>query len=123
MKDRRNGVGKLVFKLAPLGSGPTFALDRPELSVPGVSPDVLQRSLSSQQGQCVMAAPSLPRFFAAWGVEAPFSAVSRFDGLHFVLSLTRGVALHDATSCSREDYLDECGRPCDTSTTTDIATY
>ena len=33
---------------------------------------------------------------------------------HSVLSLTRGVALHDSTSCSREDSLDECGRPCDT---------
>ena len=39
----------------------------------------------------------------------PFRSV-----LHFVLSLTRGVALHDSISCSREDSLDECGRPCDT---------
>ena len=31
-----------------------------------------------------------------------------------MLYLTRGVALHDSTSCSREDFLDECGRPCDT---------
>ena len=57
MKDRRNGGGKPVFKLAPLGSGQTFTLVTPEL-----------------------AAPSPPRFFAAWRVEAPFSAVSRFDG-------------------------------------------
>ena len=34
--------------------------------------------------------------------------------IHFVLSLTRSVVLHDSASCSREDYLDECGRPCDT---------
>ena len=33
---------------------------------------------------------------------------------HFVLSLTRGVIVHDAASCSREDSLDECGLPCDT---------
>ena len=33
---------------------------------------------------------------------------------HFVLSLTRSVPLHDSTSCSREDSLDECERPCDT---------
>ena len=34
--------------------------------------------------------------------------------LHFVLSLTRSVIIHDATSCSREDSLNECGRTCDT---------
>ena len=46
IKDRRNGVGKPVFKPAPLGSGQTFTLVTPELSVPGVSPEVLQRVLS-----------------------------------------------------------------------------
>ena len=34
--------------------------------------------------------------------------------LHFVLSLTRCVALHDSASCSRKTHRDECGRPCDT---------
>ena len=29
------------------------------------------------------------------------------------LSLTRRVIVHDATPCSREDSLHECGRPCD----------
>ena len=33
--------------------------------------------------------------------------------LHFVFYLIRGVALHESPSCSREDPLDECGRPCD----------
>ena len=46
MKDRRNGIGKLVFKLAPLGSGQTFTLVAPVLCVLGVSPEVLQRVLS-----------------------------------------------------------------------------
>ena len=46
IKDRRNGIGKPVFKLAPLGSGQTFAPVTPELSVPGISPEVLQRVLS-----------------------------------------------------------------------------
>ena len=46
IKDRRNGVGKPVFKLVPLGTGQTFTLVTPELSVPGVSPEVLQRFLS-----------------------------------------------------------------------------
>ena len=46
IKDRRNGTGKPVFKLAPLGSGQTFTLVAPDLSVPGISPEVLQRVLS-----------------------------------------------------------------------------
>ena len=46
IKDQRNGVGKPVFKLALLGSGQTFAFATSELSVPGVSPEVLQRVLS-----------------------------------------------------------------------------
>ena len=46
IKDRRNGIGKLVFKLASLGSGQTFTLVAPDLCVPGVSPEVLQRVLS-----------------------------------------------------------------------------
>ena len=46
IKDRRNGIGKPVFKLAPLGSGQTFAVVAPGLSVPGVSIEVLQRLLS-----------------------------------------------------------------------------
>ena len=37
IKDRRNRVGKLVFKLASLGSEQTFTLVAPELSVPGNS--------------------------------------------------------------------------------------
>ena len=43
IKDRRNGIGKLVFKLASLKSGQTFTLVSPDLSIPGVSPEVLQR--------------------------------------------------------------------------------
>ena len=46
VKDRRNGVGKLVFKLASLCSGQAFTLVTLELPVPGVSPEVLQRVLS-----------------------------------------------------------------------------
>ena len=70
-----------MFKLAFLGSGQTFTLVAPDLYVPGVSPiRVATDSLSNQHGQCVMAAFSPPRLFAAWRVEAPFSAASPFDG-------------------------------------------
>ena len=46
IKDRRDRVGKPVFKLASLGSGQPFGLVSPDLSVPGVSPEVLHRVLS-----------------------------------------------------------------------------
>ena len=46
IKDRRNGIGKPVFKLAPLGSGQTFTLVAPDLSVPVISHEVLQQVLS-----------------------------------------------------------------------------
>ena len=47
IKDRRNGIGKPVFKLAPLESGQIFTFVAPDLCVPGISPAVLQRVLSS----------------------------------------------------------------------------
>ena len=46
IEDRRNGVGKPVFKLASFGNGQLFTLVSPDLSVPGVSPKVLQRVIS-----------------------------------------------------------------------------
>ena len=46
IKDRRNGVGKPVFKLASVGSGQLFTLVAPDLYVPGVSREVLQRIIS-----------------------------------------------------------------------------
>ena len=45
-KDRRNGIGKPVFKLASLGSGQLFTFVAPDLCVPGVSCAVLQRVIS-----------------------------------------------------------------------------
>ena len=81
--DRRNGVGKPLFKLAPFGIGQLFTPVSPDLCVPGVSSEVFATGhLSSQHGQCVMAALSPHRFFAAWRVEAPFSAVSLSDGFY-----------------------------------------
>ena len=62
-----------------------------------------------------MAAFSPPRLFAAWRVEAPFFRGFPFRWvLHFALSLTRSVLLHDAASCSREDSPCERVGPCDT---------
>ena len=46
IKDRRDGVRKPVFKHAPFGSGHLFALVAPDMCVPGVSGEVLQRVTS-----------------------------------------------------------------------------
>ena len=62
IKDRRNGVGKSVFNLAPFGSGQLFALVALDLCVTCIPGEVLQR-------------------------VAPFSAVSRFDGFYTFFSL------------------------------------
>ena len=45
-RDRRNGVGKPVFKLAPFGNGQLFALNAPDLCIHGILDGVLQRVLS-----------------------------------------------------------------------------
>ena len=46
IKDRRNGVGKPMFKLASLGNGPQLALVALDLCVPGILGEVLHRILS-----------------------------------------------------------------------------
>ena len=46
IKDRRNGVGKPVFKLAPFGSAQLFTLVAPDLCVLGIPGEVLQRVIS-----------------------------------------------------------------------------
>ena len=46
IKDRRNGVGKPVFKLVPFGSGQLFTLVAPDLCVPAVPGDVLRKVIS-----------------------------------------------------------------------------
>ena len=46
IKDRINCVGKLVFKLAPSGSGQLFTLVALDLCVPGVLGEVLQKVIS-----------------------------------------------------------------------------
>ena len=104
------GVGKPVSKLPSLGSGQTFTL----------------LATSSMYSWCFLLKccngfslkPARPmcdgRLFAAWWVEAPFFRGFHFRWvLHVVLSLTRSVIVHDATPCSKEDSLYDCGRPCD----------
>ena len=75
-KIEETGLENRCSNLPPLEADKHLPLFAPELSVPVISP------LSSQQGQCVEVTPSPPRLFASWRVEAPFSAVSRFDGFH-----------------------------------------
>ena len=46
IKDRRNGVGKPMFKLAPFGNAQLFDLATPDLRVPGIPDDALQQIIS-----------------------------------------------------------------------------
>ena len=46
IKDRRKGSGKPLFKLAPSGSAQLFTLVAPDLCVPGITGEVLQRVIS-----------------------------------------------------------------------------
>ena len=74
IKDRRNGIGKPVFKLASLGSGQTFTLVAHDLSVPGVPPDVLQRvlSLKPTRPMCDGRTPRLSAFSPPGGLRRLF---------------------------------------------------
>ena len=101
IKDRRNGVGKSVVKHAPLGSGQTFELVTPDLCVPRVAPEVLHCVLSSQQGQCVTAAPS-PRCFSPLGE-------SRRPVPRFPLCPSLCV-LFDSRCCSRMNHRPALGK-------------
>ena len=63
------------------GNGQLFALTAPDLRIPGIPDGVLQQVISQVRTANVWWPPLSPhRFFAAWQVEAPFSAVSLFDG-------------------------------------------
>ena len=53
IKDRRNGVGKPVFKLAPFGSGPLFSLIAPDMCVPGIPGEALQQVVSQASSATV----------------------------------------------------------------------
>ena len=46
IKNRRNGVGKPVFKLVPFGNEQLFALTALDLRVPGIPYGVLQQVIS-----------------------------------------------------------------------------
>ena len=48
------------------------------------------------------------------GSRRPFPRFPVSMGFTLCVIFTRGVFLHDSASCSRKNYLDECGRPCDT---------
>ena len=102
VRDRRNGVGKPVFKLAPLCSGQKFTIISPDLLVLGVSLEMLQRILSLK-----------PIRSMCDGVEVFFCVFLVPWVLHLALSLIRGVVKPESSSCSREDAVGDCGRPSD----------
>ena len=88
--DRRNGVGKPVFRLAPDGHERRF-----NVIAPGVS--LMLLTMCCRQIVSVMAAPLLPRLFAAWRVEAFFFlfTVPFWWPLLVAIYLCRRLSLHD----------------------------
>ena len=84
IEDRRNGIGKPVLKLAPLGSGQTLTLVAPDLSVPGISHEVLQRDLKFTGLMCDGRSLASPLFRRLAGRRAFFCGFY-FDGF-FALS-------------------------------------
>ena len=113
-KDRRNGIGKPVFKLAPLGNGQTFTLVTLDLSVLGISPKELQRVLSLKPTGLMCDGRSFgSALFRRLAGRGFFCLFLVWWVLHFAFSLIRGVAMHESSSCCREDALGDCGRPCD----------
>ena len=97
-----------MFKHAFFGSGQLFTLIAPDLSVPGISCEVLQQVIS----QASSANVSWPPFRLA-GRGAFFRGFPFRWVLHFALSLTRSITVLVVTPYSMEDPLYECSRPCD----------
>ena len=116
IKDRRNGVGKPVFKLAPFGDGQLFDLTAPDLRVPGIPDDVLQQVISqaSTARLCDGRPFASPLFRRLAGRGPSFRGFPFRWALQFALSLDRCLTLQDAAPCYRKDSLYECGRPHDT---------
>ena len=110
--DRRNGIGKPVFKLAPL------EVDKhlPLLHLICVVLVFLLKccngfSLKPARPMCDARHFAFPLFRRLAGRGAIFRGFPFRFVLHFVLSLTRSVIVHDAASCPMEDPQYECGRP------------
>ena len=114
IKDRRNGIGKLCSNVSPLKADKlllwshliclflVFLL----MCCNGFS---LKPSRPKCDGRLFASSP----FCRLAGRGAFFCGFPLRWVLYIVLSLTRRVNVHDATPCSREDSLYECGRPCD----------
>ena len=89
-----------MFKLAPFGSAQWFALVSPDLSVPGILDGVLQRDIC-QTNMANVRWPSfrLPLFRPLAGRGGFLRGFLFRWVLHFALTLTRSLTMHDATSC------------------------
>ena len=113
IKDRRNGVGKPFFKLAPLEADK----DLPLLHLTCVFLVFLVNccngsSLKPVRPMCDGRPLASPLFRRLAGRGAPFCGFPFRWVVHFVFC--DSVIMHDETPYSREDFLFECGRPCDT---------
>ena len=111
IKDRRNGVGTPVFKLVPFGNGQVHLIC---VFLVFLMECCNRSSLKTARPMCDGRPFASPPFRCLAG-RGPFFRGFPFRwALQFAFSLARCLTLQDATPCSREDLLYECGRPCDT---------
>ena len=114
IKDRRNGVGKPAFKLAPLGNGQVFAHTAPDRHVPvflGVCCN--KSSLKPARPLCDGRPFASPLFRRLAGRGSFFRGFPFRWALQFVVSLVHCTTFRDLAPCTRKDSLNECSRPCD----------
>ena len=114
IKDRRNGVGKPVFKLAPLEVDkhlPLFLLTCAFLVLLVKRYNVF--SLKPARTGCDGRSFASPLDCRMAGRGALFRGFPFRWGLHIVLSLVHSVSLRVMKARSEEDHLNECIRPCD----------
>ena len=114
IKDRRNGVGKPVFKLALLEVDSCLLL----LHLTCVFMVFLVKccngsSLKPARPMCDGRPFASSLFRRLAGRGALFRGFPLRWVLHFALSLTRSITVHVATPYSRKDPLPECSRLCD----------
>ena len=114
IKDSRNGIVKPGFQtFAPLGSEQTFTIVVPDLSVPGISSEVLQRVLKPTGLMCD-GRPLASSLFRRLAGRGAFFCCFLFRWiLRLAAFLIRGSTLHRSSSYSWENGLGDCGLPCD----------
>ena len=113
-KESKDGERDKTVEERKLGSGQTFTFVAPDLSVSGISPEILQRVLSQADRPHVRWPPFRLSAFSPPGWSRLFFLFFLFRwSLRLAAFLIRGSTLHGSSSCSKENSLGDCDRPCE----------